>query len=150
MSHPAHVTSCPHLGRCSAALGCHEGTVDRGDARYLDERDGRFFALTWSGPRGPLHEAAPGDAPELDRIPLWVERDRVVASLRGDGSMLLDVVLDEVAAAGAAGVRGGRDGRGLLVVVLGLEAAGILALNDRIRGRVTAAAGVRVRRGKPS
>lgn len=61
--------------------------------------------------------------------------------------MLLDVVLEEVAAAGAAGVRGGRDGRGLFVVVLGLEPPQVLALDDRIRGRVGKAAGVRVRRG---
>ena len=64
---------CPHKGHCSEALGCHAGTVHPDVLRYSIVRDGRVYAQTWAGPRGPTHWAADGEEPRVEPTPKWVK-----------------------------------------------------------------------------
>lgn len=146
MTHPSHTNRCPHSGHCCAATACHAGSVSRHEAREVLERDGWWYAAAWQrrGPGGTMHRPAPGAEPRLERPPLWIERECVAASIGGDGTALLDVVLEECAAAGVVAIRGMREERELVVVAAGLSREGTIALDDRLRDRVTKGACVRV------
>lgn len=127
-------------------MGCHDGTVPRHEAVQTLERAGRWLASTWAtrGPHGVEHAAATGEEPELDQVPLWVERERIAA---GSLEVLFAVVLEELAGAGVTGAKVVHRRGERVVAVLGLEPAAVVALDGRLAARLGKAARVRVRRG---
>lgn len=136
---------CPHAGACRAPE-CHAGRVPRSWALGVVERSGAWYARRWEGLDGVTHAAAAGEEPPLDRPPLWIERKQVLESLRGAGTELLQVVLEEAAHAGVVGLRAERRGREMLIVALCTRDQ-LVRFDGQLRARVGKEVRIFVRRG---